>query len=60
MNNVKDMGCLNHNPRSLLIRPRSHILETIPETEPVEARILPQTTLGSEVHCKDDIWPSPP
>jgi len=29
MNNGKDMGYINRNPRNLLIGPRSHILETI-------------------------------
>ena len=58
MNYGKDMGHLNRNPRSLLVGPRSHILETILETEPVEAGILPQTLPGSEIHSKGDMWPS--
>lgn len=54
------MGYLNRNSRSLLISPWSHTLETILETAPVEAGILPQTIRGLEVHCEDDIWPSSP
>lgn len=54
------MGYLNCNLRSLLIGPSSHILETILEIEPVEDGIFPQTTLGSEAYCEDDVQSSFP
>lgn len=47
MNTGKDVKYLFHNPRSLLVGPRNHI----PVTEPVEAGVLLQTTLESEVLC---------